>query len=269
MPHYDEYIQHGAPDVAEKASAWATGIGLQAVDGLEVSAYLDQAARDNIEGRITLDEVRQRVDAYYQVRHVQGQHQRDTHEEADRVATRIAQVLCEGGFSWSPASYIGVHERLFADIFDHAGQLRPYNISKREWVLNGASVVYAPYTQLRATLDYDLAAERDFDYRSLTPAQTRRHLAQFVAQLWQIHPFAEGNTRTTAVWLILYLRRLGFAVDNTPFACHAWYFRNALVRANYSALAEGIHPNLDFLDRFFDNLLFGAQHELRNRELRV
>ena len=87
--------------------------------------------------------------------------------------------------------------------------------------------------------------------------------------MWQIHAFGEGNTRTTAVFTIQYLRSLGFDVDNDQFARHSWYFRNALVRANYHNIAKGIDYSPIYLERFFRNLLLGEQWDLRNRYLHI
>ena len=90
-----------------------------------------------------------------------------------------------------------------------------------------------------------------------------------VFSIWQIHPFCEGNTRSTAVFAIKYLRYFGFDINNEAFAKNSWYFRNALVRANYVNYSKNVTATPLFLERFFDNLLFGAKHELHNRDMHI
>ena len=190
-------------------------------------------------------------------------------EEADKVASRIAEILSETAFSFSPNEYISIHRKLFQGIYSHAGKIRDYNITKKEWVLDGASVVYGSASELRATLEYDFSQEKNFSYRGLSMNEIIHHLAVFVSRLWQIHIFGEGNTRITAVFFIKYLRTLGFSVTNDIFAENAWYFRNALVRANYTNLPKGIHETTEYLEAFLRNLLLDEKNELRNRNLHI
>ena len=190
-------------------------------------------------------------------------------EEADKVASRIAEILSETAFSFSPNEYISIHRKLFQGIYSHAGKIRDYNITKKEWVLDGASVVYGSASELRATLEYDFSQEKNFSYRGLSMDEIIHHLAVFVSRLWQIHILGEGNTRTTAVFFIKYLRTLGFSVTNDIFAENAWYFRNALVRANYTNLPKGIHETTEYLEVFLRNLLLDEKNELRNRNLHI
>lgn len=164
---------------------------------------------------------------------------------------------------------MSIHKRLFSGIYDHAGKIRDYNISKKEWVLNGDTVLYGGASELRATLEYDFSVERNFSYKGLSMQETIAHIARFISRLWQIHVFGEGNTRTTAVFLIKYLRTLGFDVTNDTFAENAWYFRNALVRANYNDLKHGVHETTEFLELFLRNLLLGEHNELHNRYLHI
>lgn len=264
---FKEYAREAEPARRDKGYAWHTAIGLQAVDGLTTSEYLLRTAVRNIEGEISFDEADALLQAYYEenpARDVQ-----DRTEEADRVAARIAALLSERAFSFTPNEYLSIHRRLFAGIYDHAGCLRSYNITKREWVLNGATVLYGSATELRATLDYDFSEERGFSYQGLSMGEIIRHLALFVSRLWQIHVFCEGNTRTTAVFFIKYLRTLGFDVTNDIFAENAWYFRNALVRANYNDLKNGVYETTEYLEVFLRNLLLGEDHPLRNRSLHI
>ena len=154
-------------------------------------------------------------------------------------------------------------------MFDYAGKIRDYNITKKEWVLKGNTVMYASYDSIRATLDYDFSQEKEFSYNGLSIEEAVRHIAKFTSGIWQIHPFGEGNTRSTAVFIIKYLKTFGFNVSNETFAENSWYFRNALVRANYNDLQNGIHATTKFLDLFFENLLMNAGHELKNRYMHV
>lgn len=264
----EEYIRQGEPAQAEKSAAWQTAIGLQAVDGLEPSGYLIETAKEHIAGAINMKAAQQRIYAYYEARGVRTQQEVET-KEADIVAVRIAELLGEKTFQFSPAEWKSIHKRLFCDVFDHAGTFRKYNITKREWVLNGDTVLYASFDSLSETLQYDFEQEKLFSYAGLSVEDAVRHIAKFTSDIWQIHPFCEGNTRATAVFIIKYLRTFGFAINNTVFAENSWYFRNALVRANYNDFKNGIHATTKYLERFFENLLFDAKHDLKNRYLHI
>ena len=265
---FKEYLRESEPDKAGKGYAWSTAIGLQAVDGLKPSKYLIDTAIQNIEGKITMKEAQSLIDSYYEKRPVHLSDEERT-EEADKVSSRIAEILSEIAFSFSPNEYISIHRKLFQGIYKHAGKIRDYNITKKEWVLDGATVMYGSASELRATLEYDFSQEKDFSYKGLSMAEIIHHLAVFVSRLWQIHIFGEGNTRTTAVFFIKYLRTLGFSATNDIFAENAWYFRNALVRANYTNLQKGIHETTEYLEVFLRNLLFNEKNELHNRELHI
>ena len=264
---FKEYIMQTEPGKRDKGYAWQTAIGLQAVDGLRPSEYLIATAINNIEGRIDIDEAQQLLDQYYRENPAALDNNRT--EEADKVSARIAKLLSEKAFSFTPNQYMAIHKDLFRGIYKHAGQIRTYNITKKEWVLDGSTVLYGPASELRAALEYDLSQEKSFTYKGLSMDETIHHLAVFVSRLWQIHVFAEGNTRTTAVFFIKYLRTLGFDVTNDIFAENAWYFRNALVRANYNDLKNGIHETTEFLELFLRNLLLGEKNELHNRTMHI
>ena len=264
---FAQYYISGEPDKAQKAYAWKTAIGLQKVDNLQTSEYLLKTAQDNIEGRIDIAEAKQLIDSYYKQDRAKGE--QVCTEEGDKVATRITEILGEESFVFSPAQYLSIHQRLFTGVYSHAGKIRDYNITKKEWVLNGASVTYGGALELNATLDYDFRTEKEFSYKGLSMSEIVGHLASFISRLWQIHVFGEGNTRTTAVFLIKYLRSLGFNVTNDLFADNSWYFRNALVRANYNNLQNGIHETTVFLEKFLRNLLLGEDNELKNRYLHI
>ena len=259
------YPAQDEPGQRERSYYWRTAIGLQAVDGLKPSEYLIATANENIKGDITIDEAIIRIDNYYKER--PGHDVDSGTAEADKVSVKITSVLKEKAFSFSPVAYIDIHRRLFEDVYDFAGKMRDYNISKDEWVLNGETVYYVSAQSIRETLNYDFDQEKAFNYKGLSTKQTVEHIAAFISGLWQIHAFGEGNTRTTAVFAIKYLRHFGFDVANDIFAENAWYFRNALVRANYNNIAKGIHKTQEYLNRFFGNLLFGEKHSLKNREL--
>ena len=168
-----------------------------------------------------------------------------------------------------PAEWLSIHHRLFEGVFSHAGQVRQYNITKKEWVLNGDTVIYADWNSIKDTLDYDFAAEKQFSYEGLSVEAAVKHLAKFSSDIWQIHPFGEGNTRATAVFMIKYMKAFGFRVNNDAFEKNSWYFRNALVRANYTNLQKGVHATTKFLEMFFGNLLLGTEHELKNRYMHI
>ena len=266
--NFDEYIRQGEPAQRERADAWRVAIGLQAVDGLKTSEYLHQTARRNIEGEITIDEARELVKQYYVSKTTHDEDDADK-EEADRVSGNIAKLLQTDAFTYSVAGLAAIHRAIFEGVFKHAGRFRDYDISKKEWVLQWDSVLYGRWQDLKMTIEYDLEQERQFDYTGLDKGQIIEHLARFVAGLWQIHPFAEGNTRATAVFTIKYLRYLGFSVNNDLFERHSWYFRNALVRANYRNVVKGVEREPLFLIRFLRNLLLGENNELKNRYMMI
>ena len=264
---FKEYIKESEPNKRDKGYAWHTAIGLQAVDGLKTSEYLVHTAVRNIEGEISFEEANALLQSYYEENPASDADNRT--EEADKVSAKIAALLSEKAFSFTPNEYISIHRKLFAGIYSHAGCIRDYNITKKEWVLDGATVLYGSATELKATLDYDFSEEKKFSYKNLSMDEIIHHIAVFISRLWQIHVFGEGNTRTTAVFFIKYLRTLGFDVTNDIFAENAWYFRNALVRANYNDLKNGIHETTEFLELFLRNLLLNENHPLHNRRLHI
>ena len=266
--NFDEYIRQGEPDKKEKAYIWQTAIGLQAVDGLSTSEYLKETAKRNIEGEITVDEVGRLIKSYYQSK-TQREPDDDEKEEADHAAANISKILSARTLDFSTAGYVSLHRRIFEGVFKHAGKIRGYDITKKEWVLNGDTVNYLNSEDLRRALDYDIEQERQFSYKGLSTDEMITHISRFVSGIWQIHAFGEGNTRTTAVFAIQYLRSIGFDINNDLFAKHSWYFRNALVRANYKNARLGIDYTPIYLERFFRNLLLGEQWDLRNRYLHI
>ena len=264
----NEYIRQGEPDKVDKSNAWKTAIGLQDVDGLKPSAYLIETAKDHIEGKISITEADKRIHSYYEERKERNEIEEDT-KEADIVSVRIAKLLGEKTFQFSPVEWQNIHRKLFEGVVDHAGRIRDYNITKKEWVLKGDTVMYASYDSILDTLDYDFSQERNFSYEGLTIEESVSHIAKFTSGIWQIHPFGEGNTRSMAVFIIRYLKTFGFTVSNETFAENSWYFRNALVRANYNDWQNGVHATTKFLEMFFENLLMNAGHELKNRYMHI
>ena len=265
---FDEYLRQGEPSQKESAENWKTAIGLQAVDGLQPSAYLIDVAKRNIEGEISLDETRKLIDSYYQNKTVRTPKDEDE-EEADKVSANIAKILASKTFAFNTNGYVSLHRRIFEGVFKHAGEIRQYDISKKEWVLEGDSVNYLNWEDLRRALDWDIELEKNFSYKGLTDDEKIEHIAKFISGIWQIHAFREGNTRTTAIFTIQYLRSLGYEVNNEMFAKHSWYFRNALVRANYRNIQKGIDYSPIYLVRFFRNLLLKDGWVLKNRYLHI
>ena len=263
---FEEYRRETDPDKRERSYAWSTAIGLQAVDGLETSDYLKEVAKRNIEGEITIGEAKALIESYYKT---DRKKEKLVTEEGDTVSPRISEMISEQGFTFSAAQYLAIHKRLFEGVYKHAGKIRDYNITKKEWVLDGDTVMYGGWSELRETLEYDLSQEKAFNYSGLSMDEIIKHLALFVSRLWQIHIFGEGNTRTTAVFLIKYLRSLGFDVTNDIFEKNAWYFRNAMVRANYNNLKKDVHETTEYLELFLRNLLLGENNPLQNRTMHI
>lgn len=268
MTHFDEYLRQSEPAKREKSYAWQTAIGLQAVDGLTPSEYLIETARKHIEGDITIDEVQELIKSYYQSKKNRTADD-DKKEEADKVSANITKLLNERTFAFTLVGFTAVHKRIFDGVFKFAGKIRDYNITKKEWVLRGDTVLYVSAPDLRSAIEHDLEQEKAFDYTGLSMEEVTSHIVKFVSGLWQIHPFGEDNTRTVAVFTIQYLRSMGFDVHNKLFADNSWYFRNALVRANYQNIRQGIKRNSEYLELFFRNLLMGETNELKNRSMLI
>lgn len=243
----------------------STGIGLQDVDHLENSEYFLNESKRYISGEISLEDLKNNVNEYYKNK----PDDESRTKEADDVSARIATLLSDDSFSFTVGQLLSIHRFLFDGLLKHPGQLRKYNFTKSEWVLNGDTVIYGDYRELEATLQYDFKVEKEFKYKGLSINKIIDHLALFIANLWQIHAFEEGNTRTIAVFIIKYLRTLGFDVTNDIFAKNAWYFRNALVRANYNDFSNGEFEDRSYLILFLRNLLLGEENELKSRNLHV
>ena len=242
-----------------------TGIGLQSVDNISVSSYFKEQSEKYIKGEISLEELDKLISSYYKNK----PNEEDRKAEADLSSIRIAKLISDDSFTFTVGQLITIHKSLFEGILENAGKLRAYNFSKREWILNGKSVIYGDYRELENTLQFDFSIEKKFNYSKLNIDEIIDHLSIFISNLWQIHAFEEGNTRTTAVFIIKYLRTLGFNVTNNTFAKNAWYFRNSLVRANYKDLTQGIVEDRSFLKLFLRNLLLKENNKLVNKELSI
>jgi fido (protein-threonine AMPylation protein) len=264
--------------------------GLQKVDGLDTSNYFKSLKNDYILGRIDSNELESKVYNYWESVKLKNPNSKAPDsknvgsknasskdpgsEEADKVTVRIEQLLSEKSFSLRPSTLISIHKYLFDGLTldGHkvfAGKIRNYGIKKAEAILGGDSVIYGGRLELKEGLEYDISRELDTDYSKFTNEQMVSHISKFVSRLWQIHPFAEGNTRSIAVLAIKYLRSKGFQADNSLFRDYSAYFRGALVRANYNNREKGILETYEFINKFFDNLLFSAQNSLNYDDLYV
>jgi len=264
---FEEYKKQGEPSKKQKAENWAIAIGLQKVDDLTPSKYLIETAKENIEGKIDSKEVRERIYSYY--KSDEGKAQDFGTEQADKVSMHIAEILSETTFTFSPALLFSIHKRIFSDVFPKfAGKIRDYNITKKEEVLLGNTVFYSSFQDIKETLSYDFDKEKNFSYQELNLKEKIEHLVKFISGIWQIHPFVEGNTRTIAIFTIKYLKSIGFNnVNNDFFEQNSKYFRDSLVRANYQDLKNGITYTTEFLNKFFENMLFNGNNELDSKYL--
>lgn len=240
---------------------WSTAIGLQQVDGLVPSPYLLDLAKRNIEGYLSFEEAKNLIDSYYQ-----SQKKKDEREEeADKVSIQFAHILSKPSFKFSVSYLISIHKQLFDGLYEFAGKIRDYDITKREWALDGDTVIYGSFYDLDKALEYDFNQEKAFDYYNPLSYDAIKHISSFVSGIWQLHPFGEGNTRTIAVFIIKYLRYLGYKEKDNTFTDNSWYFRNALVRANYNNFPNRVFATSEYLERFFRNLLLGEHNDLKNR----
>lgn len=269
MLNEDNYIiENETTNIDKKQEYWNTGIGLNKVDNLEPSTYLIDLSKKNINGELKYYEVEEALKAYYKVQDINNIKIKKE-KECDLVSLRIANLLEDNSFGFSPITLKNIHKYLFKDIYDFAGSYRDYNITKKEDILNGDTVKYVNYQDIESYFDYDFKEEKEFDYSKLNKNELIEHISKFTSSIWQVHPFGEGNTRTTAVFIEKYLINMGFIVNNDMFKDKSVYFRNALVRSNYGNIPKGIYPTFNYLSRFFENLLQGKNNELDNRDLYV
>ena len=254
----------------EKRNNWETGIGLNKVDGLVPSEYLQELIEEFVEEKSTYKEIENKLNIYYKNRDLSDRNERDT-RECDFVTARIAELLQDGTFIFSPVYLKSIHRYLFKDIFyselkDYAGEFRDYNISKKETILKGETVIYGNYQDLMEYLKYDFDEEKKVDYTKLNEEEQIKRIAKFTSAIWQVHPFVEGNTRTTAVFIEKYLRTKGFNINNDLFKEYSVYFRNALVLSNYSNISLKISADFRYLNSFFRKLLINPKENLEQAE---
>lgn len=257
-------------DMKKRKDYWEVAKGLQKVDNLETSQYLEEVIQGTLDGSYDTYVANDKVAAYYKALEDRGEYAQA--KEADMSAARITLVLEQAGFTFSPTTLLAMHKDLFCDgvLEDNrwAGKIREVSISKDEPVLNGRSVEYAHPSAIRETLNYDFEEECQYRYQIPFSKEQTMHFSRFAARVWQVHPFREGNTRAIATFLMLYLRSLGIDINNEPFRNHSRYFRDALVRSQYMSIKDAIYEDYSFLEKFFDNILTGAVHDLENQDLR-
>lgn len=266
---FEQYLRAEEPDKVQRAKNWSIAIGLQDVDGIRPSDFLLQQAKENIEGNISREQVRKNIEEYYKKKSVREEAIKNRTFEADNVIERINTLLAEKAFTFSPSELRHIHEFLFKGLDKRAGVYRDYNITKNQWILDGDTIEYGRAGNLTELLNFDFSEEKKFDFTNHSSLKALNHIARFISGIWQIHPFGEGNTRTTAVFLLKYLKSFGFNVDNESFAKHSWFFRNALVRSQYENIPKGIHRTFEPLERFLNHAVFGTPADLRNRTLHI
>ncbi len=269
MSNGENYIiENEITNSTKKQEYWNTGIGLNKVDNLEPSKYLLDLSQKNIKGELKYYEIENLLKNYYETQNSSNINIQKE-KECDLVSLRIASLLEDKSFGFSPITLKNIHKYLFKDIYDFSGLYRNYNITKKEEILNGDTVKYVNYQDIESYLQYDFKEEKDFDYSKLNNEELITHIAKFTSSIWQIHPFGEGNTRTTAVFIEKYMNNMGFNVNNDMFKDKSLYFRNALVRSNYGNIPKGIYPTFKYLIMFFENLLQEKSYQLKNRELYI
>ena len=262
-------IENETTDSNKKREYWETGIGLNKVDNLEPSKYLLDLSKKNINGELKYYEIEELLKTYYKTKNISDEKIRNE-KECDLVSLRIANILEDKSFGFSPITLKNIHKYLFKDIYDFAGKYRNYNITKKEDILNGDTVKYVNYQEIESYYEYDFKEEKEFDYSKLkNNDELIEHIVKFTSSIWQVHAFGEGNTRTTAVFIEKYLNSMGFNVNNDMFKNKSLYFRNALVRSNYGNIPKGIYPTFDYLIMFFENLLQGKNNRLENKDLYI
>ena len=251
-----------------KQLQWDAAIGLQEVDSLKPSKYLKKLSEENVNGEKTIYEVEHKLKEYY----IEKEKINDINHnelECDLVSTRIVQLLEDEKFVLSVDFLKYIHGYLFKDIYDFAGQFRKIDFSKHELILNNDSALYGDCKTLKESLEYDISLERVKNYKEMNIVEVINNIADFSSRIWQTHPFREGNTRTTAIFIIKYLISLGYQVDNTLFKDKSVYFRNALVRSNYFNNEKNVKEDNSYLIKFYENLLLGKNNNLQTKDLIV
>ena len=264
----NDYIETETPNNYVKQQEWDMAIGLQEVDNLKPSKYLEKLLQENVTGEKTIYEVEKELKEYY-VEKEKNNEVNHNELECDLVSTRIVELLQENNFELSIDYLKYVHKYLFQDVYEFAGEFRKVDFSKHERILNNDSVAYGDHKLLEQSLDYDITLEKNKNYNEMNIVDVINNITDFSSRIWQIHPFREGNTRTTALFIEKYLVSLGYDVDNTMFKEKSVYYRNALVRSNYFNNYLNIKQDNSFLIKFYENLLLGKNNNLHSRDLIV
>ena len=264
----NSYQEEYRPKGYMKQLQWDMAIGLQEVDNLKPSKYLEEISKKNILGELTIEEVEQSLREYYIEK---GKQDSINHNEleCDFVSMRIVELLDKNNFELSVDYLKYIHKYLFQDIYEFAGEFRKIDFSKHEKILNNDSVAYGDFKTLTESLEYDMTLEKDKNYKDMSIVNIIKNITDFSSSIWQVHPFREGNTRTTAVFIYKYLISLGYNVDNSLFKDKSVYFRNALVRSNYFNNYLNIKEDKSYLIKFYENLLLGKNNNLHSEDLIV
>lgn len=249
-----------------KQLQWDMAIGLQKVDNLKPSKYLEKLSKQNIEGNLTIEKVEKELREYYIEK--ENKNEINYNElECDFVSIRIVELLDENKFELSVDYLKYIHKFLFQDVYEFAGEFRKINFSKHEKILNNDSVAYGDCNTLTKSLEYDISLEKEKNYKEMSIVEVINNITKFSSSIWQVHPFREGNTRTTALFIEKYLISLGYNVNNNLFKDKSVYFRNALVRSNYFNNYLKIEKDSSYLSKFYENLLLDKNNNLHSKDL--
>ena len=264
----NEYEEINKPSEYIKQQEWEMAIGLQQVDNLKPSKYLEKLINENIIGKLSLEQVKKELRTYY----IEKEKKNEVNHnelECDFVSTRIVELLQEDKFELSVEYLKYVHKYLFQDVYEFAGNFRMVDFSKPEIILNNDSVAYGDSRTLKESLEYDISLELEKNYKDMNMVEVIKNITKFSSNIWQVHPFREGNTRTTALFIEKYLINLGYNVDNSLFKDKSVYYRNALVRSNYFNNDLNIKEDNNYLIKFYENLLLGKNNDLHSKDLIV
>ena len=263
-----EYTEETKPEGYVKQLQWDMAIGLQEVDNLKPSKYLEKLLEENVSGNLTIKQVEEELREYY-IEKDKKQELNHNELECDFVSTRIVELLQIDNFELSVDYLKYIHKYLFQDVYEFAGEFRNIDFSKHEKILNNDSVAYGDCKTLKESLEYDISLEKEKNYKDMSVVEVINNITKFSSSIWQVHPFREGNTRTTALFIEKYLISLGYEVDNTLFKDKSVYFRNALVRSNYFNNYLNIKEDSSYLVKFYENLLLGKNNNLHSQDLIV
>ena len=269
METIKKYLTSRNKQEREACLLWLTAFGIQSVVDLKPSADLLRIIINHIEGKYDIERTRSEVRAFYHEQHKQshggGHHHR--FEEADKVAVRIVDYFERGEFELTPESFSFAHRSMFHNLYHNSGQLREAAASKKEWVLGNTAVLYPKHEEIKPYLNYLFSNERSIDLSKLTPQHRLRHLCEFIAKLFMINAFQYANSRATFVYSMKYFLSLGYHFQNDTFFREAWFFRNAIIRACYTNMHQGVYPTTMHMEMFLGNLFLNEENELRNHRM--